>query len=193
MVQANNPSSDSPPAPETAAPAADPAARVVELETKIAELNDRMLRALAEADNIRKRAEKERADTAKFAVASFARELLGVADNLRRALTAFPEGDRESNVGIKNLYAGIEATERGMLKAFENIGIKKIEAIGQPFNPNFHEVMFETDMPDKPAGTVIQIIDPGYMIHERLLRPARVGISKGGASLQSGKQLDEQA
>lgn len=168
-------------------------ARVAELEAKLAEATDRMLRALAETDNVRKRSEKERADTAKFAVSGFARELIIVADNLKRALTAFPENEREANASVKNLYTGIEATERGLLKVFENMGIKKIEPLGTSFDPNFHEVMFETDMPDKPPGTIIQIIEPGYLIHERLLRPARVGIAKGGASLSGGHQIDEQA
>lgn len=169
-------------------------ARVAELEVKLAEATDRMLRALAETDNIRKRAEKERADTAKFAVTSFARDLLTVADNLRRALAAFPESERTANAAVASLYAGIEATERGLLKTFEGMGIRKIEPLGEPFNPNFHEVMFEADMPDKAPGTIIQLIDPGYMIHERLLRPARVGIAKGnGQGLQGGQQIDEEA
>lgn len=168
-------------------------ARVPELEAKLAEATDRMLRALAETDNIRKRSEKERADTAKFAVTSFARDLLAVADNLRRALAAFPESERSANPAIAALYTGIEATERGLLKVFEGMGIRKIEPLGEPFNPNFHEVMFEADMPDKAPGTIIQLVDPGYMIHERLLRPARVGIAKGGQGLQSGQKLDAQA
>lgn len=181
------------PTPEPETPSAPEVAHVAELEVKLAEATDKMLRALAEVDNIRKRAEKERTDTAKFAVSSFARELLSVADNLRRALAAFPETEREANAAIKNLFTGIEATERGLLKAFESIGIKKIEPLNAAFNPNFHEVMFETNTPDKIPGTIIQIIEPGYLIHERLLRPARVGIAKGGSALQGGSQIDEQA
>ena len=178
---------------DTAAASPELSARVALLEVKLAETSDRMLRALAETDNVRKRSEKERADTAKFAVSGFARELVTVADNLRRALGAFPEAERDANPAIKNLYAGIEATERGLLKVFENMGIRKIEPMNEVFNPNFHEVMFETPMPSMPPGTIIQIIEPGYMIHERLLRPARVGIAKGGSALNHGQQLDEQA
>ncbi len=154
---------------------------VADLEKKLAEANDKTLRALAEVENIRKRGERERQDIAKFSVSSFARDLLSVSDNLRRALQAVSPEQREKNPELKNVLIGVEATERELLRIFEGNGIKKVEPMGQKFDPNFHEVMFESDMPDKPAGTIIQVIEAGYTIHERLLRPARVGIAKGGA------------
>ncbi len=167
------------------------AAEIESLKAENADLKDRLLRAVAEADNVRKRSEKERGDTAKFAVSNFARHLVGVADNLRRAIDAVPEERRAENELIKSMMEGVEATEREMLRAFEAAGIKPIDALDQPFNPNFHEVMFEAEMPDKPAGTVFQVLETGYMIHDRLLRPARVGVTKGGPKVQD-KKIDEE-
>lgn len=167
--------------------------KLLETETRLAEANDKTLRALAEAENTRRRAERERQDTAKFSVASFAKDILTVADNLRRALAAIPP-DARKNEQMNSIYTGVEATERELLRAFESNGIKKIEAMNQKFDPNLHEVLFEAPTAGKAAGTVIQVIDAGYTIHERLLRPARVGIAKGDdASPQSGSRLDEQA
>lgn len=167
---------------------ADP--RVAELEAKLKDTTDKALRALAEAENTRKRAERDRQDTAKFAVSSFARDLLGVADNLRRALQAITPEQQAAHEILKTIYTGVEATERELLRALEKNGIKKIEPLDQPFDPNFHEVMFEADIPGKPPGTIIQILEPGYTIHERILRPARVGVARGEA--QSGPRLDQE-
>jgi molecular chaperone GrpE len=166
------------------------AARIADLEKKLAEANDKTLRALAEAENTRRRGERERQDTAKFAVSSFARDLLSVADNLRRALTAIPADAREGNEQLKMIYAGVESTERALLQIFERNGIKKIDPTGEMFNPNFHEVIFETEAAGVVPGTIMQVIEPGYLIHDRLLRPARVGVAKGGAA--GGGTVDEQ-
>lgn len=167
---------------------ADP--RIAELEAKLKDTTDKALRALAEAENTRKRSERDRQDTAKFAVSSFARDLLGVADNLRRALQAITPEQQAENETLKNIYTGVEATERELLRALEKNGIKKIEPLDQPFDPNFHEVMFEAEIPGKAPGTIIQILEAGYTIHERILRPARVGVAKGDASGTSG-HLDQ--
>lgn len=162
-----------------AAPAAGD--RTAELEKKLAESNDRLLRALAEADNTRKRLEKERQDTSKYAISSFARELLSVSDNLRRALNAITPDKLEANAELKTIFTGVEATERVLLQLFEKHGIKKIDPQGQMFDPNLHEVIFEAELPGQPAGHIVQVIEPGYTIHDRLLRPARVGVAKGDA------------
>lgn len=167
------------------------AAEIENLKAENADLKDRLLRAVAEADNVRKRSEKERGDTAKFAVSNFAKQLVNVADNLRRAIDAVPEEKRNDDEFIQGLLQGVEATEREMLRAFEATGIKQIDPMDQPFNPNFHEVMFEAEMPEKPAGTVIQVMETGYMIHDRLLRPARVGVAKGGPKA-GGPKIDEE-
>ncbi len=168
-------------------------ARIAELEAKLAESNDRALRALAEADNTRKRLEKERQDTAKYAISGFARDLLSVSDNLRRALQAITPEQREASAEMKNIYVGVEMTERVLQQLFEKNGIKKIEPQGQMFDPNLHEVMFESDIPGQAAGTIVQVIEAGYTIHDRLLRPARVGVAKGESSLESGGHLDTSA
>lgn len=148
------------------------------LEAELEKTKDQMLRALADAENTRRRAVKEREDTGKYAIASFAREMLGVADNLRRALEHVPEDLIAENAQVKNLTDGIHATEREMLKTFEKQGIQQIDPQGELFNPNFHEVMFETPGTGQPAGTIIQVMEKGYILKDRLLRPARVGIAK---------------
>lgn len=147
-------------------------------EAQIANLKDQVLRALAEAENTRRRAQKEREDTAKYAVASFAKDMLNVGDNFRRALEATPK--ETNDAALKNLITGIEATERQLQAAMERVGIKKIEPLDQPFDPNFHRVMMEVENADKPAGTVVQVLQAGYMIHDRLLREALVAVAKGG-------------
>lgn len=164
--------------------------KVAELEAKVKDATDKMLRALAEVDNTRKRAEKERQDVSKFAITSFARDMLGVADNLRRAISAVPADQRDSNPALKNILLGVEATERELQRALEAQGIRKVDPIDQKFDANLHEVMFEVNTPDKPPGIIVQVIESGYTIHERLLRPARVGVSKGG---NTSAKIDQQA
>jgi molecular chaperone GrpE len=168
--------------------------RITELEEQLAQSKDQTLRALAELDNVRKRAVREREDAGSYAITRFARSLLDVADNLRRALDAVPEEHSEEH--FTALITGIEATERELLKAFEQNGLQKLEPMDEKFDPNFHEVMFEAPVPGKENGTVIQIVEPGYTIKDRLLRPARVGVAKnpdeaGGAT--DGHILDEEA
>lgn len=180
---------DTAPEQPAAIGAADP--RIAELEAKLKDTTDKALRALAEADNTRKRAERDRQDTAKFAVSSFARDLLTVADNLRRALQAITPEQQAENEALKNIFTGVEATERELIRALEKNGVKKLEPMDQKFNPNLHEVMFEADMPGKAPGTIIQILEPGYTIHERILRPARVGVAKGGETGKS-QHLDQE-
>ena len=155
--------------------------RVAKLEAEVSSLKDQLLRAMAETENTRRRAQREREDTAKFAVSSFAKELLAVSDNLRRALEAVPAEARETDDVMKNLAVGVEATERQLAAAFERAGIRKLEPMGEPFDPNFHQVMFEIENPGKPAGTIVQVLQAGYTIHGRLLREAMVGVAKRGA------------
>lgn len=166
--------------------------KVKSLELVIAQSNDQLLRTVAEMDNLRKRSVREREDASKFAISGFAKDLLDVADNFRRALDAIP-ADLRADERIKPLVEGIEATERALLKSFEKNGIKKIEPLDEPFNPNFHEVMFETPAAGKAGGTIIQLIETGYMLHDRLLRPARVGVAKGDPAAVPTHQIDTQA
>ncbi|NYZ17337.1 nucleotide exchange factor GrpE [Azospirillum sp. RWY-5-1] len=168
-------------APATAEAAAPSDERVAKLEAEVSSLKDQLLRAMAETENTRRRAQREREDTAKFAVSSFAKELLAVSDNLRRALEAVPAEARETDDVMKNLAVGVEATERQLAAAFERAGIRKLEPMGEPFDPNFHQVMFEIENTGKPAGTIVQVLQAGYTIHGRLLREAMVGVAKRGA------------
>lgn len=174
--------------------------KVEALQGELDATKDKMLRAVADAENTKRRALKERDDASKFAVSGFSRDLLPVADNLRRALDAIPD-DVKSDERIANLIDGIEATERELLRSFEKNGLQKIEPLEQKFDPNFHEVMFETPMPDKAPGTIIQVMETGYTLHGRLIRPARVGVVKddgqaGGnapGSSDPGHNLDTEA
>ncbi len=158
--------------------------REAELEAEAAKLKDQLLRTLADSENARRRNEREMEDARKFAVSSFARELLAVADNLRRAIEAVPADQREDNAAIKAMLVGIEATERQLLAAFDKYGVKAVEALGQPFDPNLHQVMFEVEDASKAPGTIVQVLQTGYRIGERLLRPALVGTAKAASSGQ---------
>ncbi len=161
--------------------------RIAALETEVAELKDRVLRAHAELENQRRRLEREREDTQKYAIAKFARDLLSVADNLRRAIDAAPaEGDE----GVRGFIAGVEVTERELLSIFERHQIQRIDALGQRFDANFHEAVFEMEDASKPAGTVVQVMAPGYTIAGRLLRAAMVAVSKGGPRETVEQRLD---
>jgi molecular chaperone GrpE len=154
---------------------------ILRLQKELEEANDKMVRAVAETENIRRRSVKEREDSRKYAVSGFSKDILTVADNLRRALEAVPE-EFASNEQLSGLIGGIEATERELLRAFEKNGITKLDSSEGVFDPNLHEVMFETPGTGQPAGTIIQTLEPGYMLHDRLLRPARVGVAKGDDS-----------
>jgi molecular chaperone GrpE len=162
-------------ATEPAAPAkSDPAALA-------AELKDRLLRTLAEMENLRKRTAREVTDARLYGVASFARDMLVVADNMRRALdTVSPELRASAQPGVKALIDGVELTERELLKALEKNGVRQFTPRGEKFDPNVHQAMFEVPNASVPAGSIVEVVQPGYMIGERVLRPAMVGVSKGG-------------
>jgi molecular chaperone GrpE len=146
-----------------------------------AEYKDKLLRVLAEMENLRRRTAREIADTRAYGISAFARDILAVADNMDRALQALDVELREkADAGIKALLDGVELTERELHKVLEKHGVKKFEPVGEKFDPNLHQAMFEIPDPTLPAGTVAQVVQPGYMIGERMLRPALVGIAKGG-------------
>ena len=156
-----------------------PETRITELEAELAEYKDRLLRALAETENVRRRAQREREDASKYAIAGFAKELLSAADNLRRALESLPESEAKDE-RTRSLLAGVAATERELLGVFERHGIKRIDPKGEVFDHNFHQAIFETERSDQPGGSVVEVLQPGYVLHDRLLRPAMVGVAKGG-------------
>lgn len=158
------------------------AALVETLARENAENKDRLLRTLAEMENLRKRTEREVSDMRQYGIASFARDVLAVADNMERALEALDAELRETaNPATKTLLDGVELTERELLKVLEKHGVTKFEPKkGDKFDPNLHQAMYELPDPTQPAGTVAQVVQPGYMIGERMLRPALVGVAKGG-------------
>jgi molecular chaperone GrpE len=146
-----------------------------------AELRDRLLRSLAEMENMRRRTEREVADARAYGISAFARDLLAIADNMRRALDAFgAEPHEAADAGTKALLEGVELTERELLKVLEKHGVRKLDAEGTKFDPYRHQAMYEVPDESVPAGTVVQVVQPGYAIGERVLRPALVAISKGG-------------
>lgn len=168
-------------------------ARIAELEDQVAQLRDQALRALAEAENVRRRTEREKEQTRLYAAGNLAKDLLNAVDNLRRALDAAPADHEGLDDTVKNLIVGVEMTEREVLTAFEKAGIKKIEPLGERFDPNLHQAMFEVENTGKPAGTVVQLLAPGYVIHDRLLRAAMVGVAKGGPAPADHSRIDTTA
>jgi molecular chaperone GrpE len=179
------------PAPEVAHDDATTDAAAAELEAgqaaldglmaENAELKDRLLRTAAEVENVRKRGEREIADTRTYAIAGFARDMLAATDSLSRALAVVPAEVREHAEGtLKSLIEGIELTEREMQRLLAKHGVTPIEAQGLRFDPHKHQAMFEVPDPSQPEGTVVQVVQAGYAIRERVLRPALVGVAKGG-------------
>jgi len=163
-----------------AAPPVDPRdAEIAALKEEVGALKDRLLRLAAEMENLRKRTEREKAEATLYAATNFARDLLSIADNLGRALQALTAEERERAGEIeRNLIAGVEVTERDLANVFQRHGIRKIEAVGQKFDPNYHQAMFEVPTSEKPPGTVMQELQAGYAVGERCLRPALVGVAK---------------
>ncbi|CUA90493.1 Molecular chaperone GrpE (heat shock protein) [Chelatococcus sambhunathii] len=174
-------------APENAAPEAAQAASEA-LEALVSErddLKDKLLRTLAEMENLRRRTEREVADARAYGMTSFARDMLTVADNIQRALESVPPEVRDSDT-VKPFVEGVELTERDLLKTLERHGVRKLTPQGERFDPNLHQAMFEVPDPSVPNGTVVQVVQAGFVIGERVLRPALVGVSKGGPKPGNG-------
>ena len=152
------------------------------LAKEAADARDRMLRTLAEMENLRKRTAREVSDARTYGISGFARDVLDIADNLQRALDAVPEEARAAaDPGLKALIEGVELTERSLHNALEKNGVRKFDPAGEKFDPNVHQAMYEVPDPSVPPGTIAQVIQAGYMIGDRVLRPALVGVAKGGA------------
>ena len=166
-------------------PGAEPAARTPEemiaaLCAEAAELKDKLLRAHAEVENIRKRSEREKEETAKYAVSRFARDIVNVGDNFQRAIYAVPAGAAEKDAALKSFLDGVTMTERELLNVLERYGIKRVQPTNEPFNPHLHQAVMEIQRTDVPAGTVVQVFQAGFTIEDRVLRPAMVAVAKGG-------------
>ncbi len=172
---------------EQAAPAAAPKPST-SLDRELADTKDRLLRTLAEMENLRKRTEREVADARMYGVSAFARDVLTVADSMHLALEALDEELREkSDSSVKALLDGVEITERALLNALEKHGVKRIEPIGQKFDPNRHQAMYEAENASVPAGHIAQVVQAGYLIGDRVLRPALVAVSKGAPKSSSSE------
>jgi len=167
--------------------ALSPEEALAQAQQEAQSLKDQLLRALAETENVRRRAARDKEDAGKFAMANFAREVLGVADNLHRALEAISPESLEKDAVLKTLFEGIQATERQLEVAFDKQMIKKVWPLGEKFDSNLHQAMFEVPGTDKPAGTVVQVLQAGYTLHDRLLRPAMVGVAKGQPATEQGE------
>jgi molecular chaperone GrpE len=169
-----------------AAPAQETVASPIPaLEAEVADLKDRLLRTLADMENLRRRTEKEVRDAREYAITGFARDLLSVGDNLSRAVSAVPEEIRQTaNDAMKSLIEGVDLTSRELAKTLEKHGVKKLSPLNGRFDPNVHQAMCELPNPEVPSGTVVQVLQDGYVIGERVLRPALVGVAKGGPKAQ---------
>ena len=181
----NDPGNEAPMQPE---PAVAPRPST-SLDRELAEAKDRLLRALADMDNMRKRTEREVADARVYGISNFARDILGVADNMHRAMQALDDELRaKADEATKALLEGVELTERELINVLEKHGVTKVEPLGQKFDPNRHQAMYEIEDASVPSGSVIQVMQAGYLIGERVLRPALVAVAKGGAKVSASEQ-----
>ncbi len=163
----------------------DPAAELAQAKAEAAQFKDQLLRALAEAENTRRRSQREREDSARYAAAPLGKDIVQVADNLARALAAVPAEALAKDEALRNLVEGIAATERQFLAALDRHNIKRIDPLGEKFDAHLHQAMFEVPGTGQPAGIVVQVLQPGYILHDRLLRPALVGVAKAEAPASS--------
>jgi len=177
-VETSDPNLDIPPKPEGVA------TEVEQLQAEKADLQDKLLRALAEAQNVRRRAQQDIERERKFGIERFARDILSVADNLGRALSVLPDDTDAIDPALRNVIVGVQATERELQSVLERHGITRIESLGRPFNAEFHQAVMEVEDPTVPAGTIVQELVPGYLIAGRLLRAAMVAVSKGGPAIR---------
>jgi molecular chaperone GrpE len=186
---------EAPPPAEAPEGQPDPAAplkeRIAELEEELAKARDQRLRAVAETDNIRKRAERDQVESSKYAITAFARDMVNVLENLKRASDAIPPEARSENEFLGKLAEGVGLTMHELLTIFERYGIRRLDPLNQKFDPNFHQAVVQVERDDVPPGTVTQVVQSGYVIHDRLLRPAMVAVSKPPGD--APKQVDTTA
>jgi molecular chaperone GrpE len=162
-------------------PAAQLGADLDALLAENAEMRDRLLRTMADMENLRQRTEREKADTARYAISNFARDVLTVGDNLQRTIDHVPAEASAQDPALKSFLEGVQLTERELLNVLERHGVTRIEPLGQKFDPHCHQAMYEVQKPEVPEGTVVEVMQSGYTIGDRCLRPALVAVAKGGA------------
>ncbi|GJL98479.1 MAG: protein GrpE [Methyloligella sp.] len=163
------------------------------LETEVAELKDKLLRQAADMENLRRRTEREKQDMAKFAITNFAKDIVTLDDNLTRTLSAVPEGAVDEDPALKALVEGVEMTGRELTNVLERHGIKRIDPKGEIFDPNSHQALFEIPNPEITAGTILEVVAPGFTIDKRVLRPAMVGVAKGGEKPKKASKTEDSA
>lgn len=163
------------------------------LTAELADLKDRQLRTLAELENVRRRAERERSDVSKFAISEFARDVIGIGDNIQRAIDHVPAEAAASDTTLKSFLEGVQLLERELLSTLERHGVTRLNPDGERFDPNKHQAVMEQENLDVPAGTIVQVLQAGYAISERTLRPAVVVVSRGGAKIPKGQDKPEES
>ena len=168
----------------------DPQLHISELEANVADLNDKLLRALAETENVRRRAQRDKEDASKYGIRRFAEDMLQVSDNLGRALSSIEPETRKEDSNLDSIATGIEIVMKELLAAFERSGVKQSEALGARFDPMLHEALFEIQDPDQPAGTIAQVMEDGFTLHGRTLRASKVGVTKGGPKVAVPKEAE---
>lgn len=179
--------------PQASIEAPEPFTELENLYAENSSLKDKVLRTLAEMENLRRRTEREVAEAKVYGIRAFARDMLSFADNLRRAIDSLPPEVRASAAGpLKTLIEGIELTERDFQTRLARHGVRKLEPLGQKFDPNVHEALFEVPDASVPSGTVVQVVEAGYVIGERVLRPAKVGVARGGPKTAAPENRDDQ-
>jgi molecular chaperone GrpE len=159
---------------------------VAALQAEVGDLKDKWLRANAEIDNVRKRAEREREEAAKYAITKLARDIVGVGDNFQRAIDAVPPGAAERDQTLKSFLEGVTLTERELLNVLDRHGIKRLQPMNEPFNPHLHQAVTQVSRSDVPSGTIVEVYQAGYIIEDRVLRPAMVGVAQGGSKANGG-------
>ncbi|MEQ8604935.1 MAG: nucleotide exchange factor GrpE [Marivibrio sp.] len=177
-------------ATQAASEGGDPTAEIARLQAENAEMKDRMMRVVADAENTKRRAEKDAADARKYAASSFVKEILPAVDNLRRAVDSVPEAMQAENETVKNLVVGVEMTEKQILDALAKGGVRKMDPKGEKFSYDHHQAISEATGTGQPAGTIVDVLQPGYMLHDRLLRPAMVVVAKGDAGAPANDAKD---
>lgn len=159
-------------------PQDDSAARIAELEAQLAQMKDQWVRAAAETDNVRKRAERDQQETSKYAASRFAMDMVGVLENVKRAAESLTEEKRSGNDLLKTVGEGMDMTVAELIQIFERHGIKRIDPMGEKFDHNLHQAVVQVHVPDAEAGTIVQVVQCGYKMHDRLLKPAMVAVAK---------------
>ncbi|MGO9174144.1 MAG: nucleotide exchange factor GrpE [Rhodomicrobium sp.] len=167
--------------------------QLAEVKAENAELRDKLLRTMAEMENLRRRTEREKADTQKYAISEFARDVVSIGDNLRRAIEAAQKEPIEENPALRTLLEGVEVTERELFKVFERHGVTRFDPLGEKFDPHFHEAMVKVDVPGVPADIVVQVLHAGYKIADRILRPAAVIVAKGGTPARPSERTQAES